>query len=301
MRSRSRIRSAAACAASLCVVAAAADAVVGVPAPSELTSQLLPASKAVVAEQGKFGEFKTMLCGETRSVSDLLTGVARIEPGQQIHPPHRHVEEEFLLLAKGSGTWHLDGHDSPAREGDLLYVAPWVEHGLTNTSDQPLTFVVVKWNGKGVAKAEKPEDGSSASKLQELKSSVLHRDDVKPDASGAGGPIGDVRRYVNGGATRSMSGVVTGVASLLAGKEVHPPHQHADEELLYVVKGRGTWHLDGKDVEAAAGDLLYTQPWTVHGVTASASEPLTFYVLKWNGRGVPAAEKPKTSEQPAQK
>jgi len=263
-----------------------------------LASQVFPAVKAEVKAKGEFGEFRAFLTGETRGLEDLLTGVAVIEPGQQIHPPHDHAEEEFLLVAKGEGTWHLDGRESPAREGDLLYVAPWVVHGLRNTSGAPLTFFVVKWNGAGLPRPEKPAGGGPAggaappgSIRGAIASAIRSRADVKPDAAKSP-PVGDVRRYWNGAATRSLRDLVTGVATLLPGQEVHPPHQHAEEELLYVVEGRGTWHLEGRDLPASPGDLLYTRPWAMHGLRNSGPDPLTFHVLKWNAAALPIPERP---------
>jgi mannose-6-phosphate isomerase-like protein (cupin superfamily) len=271
----------------------------------ELASQVLPIARAELAAKGAFGEFRKQLNGETRSLQELLSGVAVIEPGQEIHPPHQHAEEEFLYLAKGEGTWHLDGKESRAREGDLLYVAPWVVHGLKNTSKRPLTFFVVKWNGRGLPVPAKPPatEGKSAGANAdptgaglppaagirgELASEIRRRDDVTPEV----GPIGDLRRYWNGAATRSLRDLVTGVAVLNPGQEVHPPHQHAEEEFIYLVQGRGTWHLDGKDLPAAEGDLLFTAPWVMHGLKNTGNEALTFFIVKWNAAALPLPEKP---------
>jgi len=71
---------------------------------------------------------------------------------------HRHAEEEYLVVARGSGTWFLDDKEFPAKLGDILYVEPWVYHGLTNTGDGPLIFVVVRFNGKGVKLPPRPDD-----------------------------------------------------------------------------------------------------------------------------------------------
>jgi oxalate decarboxylase/phosphoglucose isomerase-like protein (cupin superfamily) len=38
----------------------------------------------------------------------------------------------------------------------MQYAAPWDIHGVTNTGSKPLTFVVWKWNSKGVAVPVKP-------------------------------------------------------------------------------------------------------------------------------------------------
>ncbi|MEL6566929.1 MAG: cupin domain-containing protein [Pseudomonadota bacterium] len=106
---------------------------------------------AVVSEQSAqrsvetWGDFLTYFDGETFSTRDLLNGVAIIKPGQEIHPPHRHAEEEFLMVIEGNGRWHLNGEDFAASAGDTLYAAPWDIHGITNTGDTPLRFVVWKW------------------------------------------------------------------------------------------------------------------------------------------------------------
>jgi len=126
------------------------------PAPADVDSCIVSFAKAEVAEKGAFGEFRKFLGGETRSLKDLLAGACVLEPGQQIHPAHVHAEEEFLYVAKGEGTWNLNGKESAAHEGDLLYVKPWDLHGLVNTGKKKLTFLVIKWNGRQLPTPETP-------------------------------------------------------------------------------------------------------------------------------------------------
>lgn len=95
-------------------------------------------------------------------------------------------------------------------------------------------------------------------------------------------PVGELRRYLDGATTACLRDVVTGFAILNPGQQVHPPHQHAEEEFLYIVSGEGTWSLDGKESPAHPGDLMYSEPWVMHGLLNSGSEPLTFFVVKWN-------------------
>lgn len=106
-----------------------------------------------------WGEMRTYFRGESFGTKDVLTAVAVIEPGKAIHNAHRHAEEEYLVIVQGQGRWHLDGKELPAERGDILYVDPWVYHGVTNTGDEPLVFVVVKYNGKGVQLPPRPNDG----------------------------------------------------------------------------------------------------------------------------------------------
>ena len=96
--------------------------------------------------------------GETAGTKDLLTAVAVVKPGKAVHRAHRHAEEEYLILVEGSGTWSLDGKESPAKRGDILYAEPWVYHGLTNTGSEQLVFVVVRFNSKGVTIPPRPDN-----------------------------------------------------------------------------------------------------------------------------------------------
>ena len=109
------------------------------------------------ATRADWGELRAHFEGETYGLGYALAAVAVIKPGQQNHPPHQHADEEFLFVTEGSGRWHLDGKEFPAAKGDAIYAAPWVMHGITNTGNVPLTWVVFKWNGKGVKAPEAPK------------------------------------------------------------------------------------------------------------------------------------------------
>src|SRR5439155_4084285 len=75
---------------------------------------------------GDWGELRAHFEGETYGLRDTLTATAVVKPDPQIHPPHRHAEEEFLIVTEGSGRWHLDGKDFPAARGDAINAPPWV-------------------------------------------------------------------------------------------------------------------------------------------------------------------------------
>jgi len=96
--------------------------------------------------------------GETFATKDAFAAIAVVEPGKAVHAAHRHAEEEYLVITEGSGVWHLAGKEFPAKKGDVLYVEPWVFHGLVNTGDRPLTFVVLKYNPKAVPVPPRPDN-----------------------------------------------------------------------------------------------------------------------------------------------
>jgi mannose-6-phosphate isomerase-like protein (cupin superfamily) len=106
-----------------------------------------------------------------------------------------------------------------------------------------------------------------------LRSTLVHAGDGAP----RGAPWGQWRPRVRGDATRGMS---LSLFSLAPGQAPHPPHKHAEEELLILVTGTGVWHLNGQESPAGPGDVVYAAPWEMHGLRNTGSTPLDYYVLK---------------------
>jgi mannose-6-phosphate isomerase-like protein (cupin superfamily) len=86
--------------------------------------------------------------GPTDQLSGMCTGMAVLDPGASPHPPHRHPEEEFLIVADGTGEIECGGKVSQVGPGAIMYCAGNVLHGITNTGQVPLTFYWSKWMAK---------------------------------------------------------------------------------------------------------------------------------------------------------
>lgn len=83
--------------------------------------------------------------GPTDQLSGLCAGLAVLDPGASPHPPHRHPEEEFLIVAAGTGEIECDGTTTQVGPGDIMYCAGDILHGITNTGQLPMTFYWSKW------------------------------------------------------------------------------------------------------------------------------------------------------------
>ena len=71
-----------------------------------------------------------------------------LDPGSTPHPPHQHPEEEFLIVASGTGEIECAGKTTQVGPGAMMYCAGNTIHGITNTGKVPLTFYWSKWLGK---------------------------------------------------------------------------------------------------------------------------------------------------------
>ena len=86
--------------------------------------------------------------GPTDQVATMCTGMAVLQPGASPHPPHRHPEEEFMIVATGTGEIVVSGEATQVSAGSVMYCAADVLHGIVNTGDVPMTFYFSKWLGK---------------------------------------------------------------------------------------------------------------------------------------------------------
>ena len=117
------------------------------------------------------------------------------------------------------------------------------------------------------------------------------------DARTSKGDWGEINIYTEDASPPSAPSMLTASLTFLPGKQLQPPHQHADEEFQYVIEGEGTWSLNGKEQPLKAGDLMYTRPWDWHGIRNSSDKPLRFFVFKFRARGVPEPAKPAAAKE----
>ena len=87
--------------------------------------------------------------GPTDQLATMCTGMAVLEPGASPHPPHQHPEEEFLIVAIGTGVIEVGGTPTHVGPGAIMYCGANVMHGVTNTGVTPMTFYWSKWTARG--------------------------------------------------------------------------------------------------------------------------------------------------------
>jgi cation diffusion facilitator family transporter len=92
-----------------------------------------------------FGDLRIYFEGPTDQLKLMVAGSLLLKPGMSPHPPHRHAEEEFMVVTEGTGEIVLDGKVTRVGPGSMMYCAGEREHGIENTGAVPMLFYFYKW------------------------------------------------------------------------------------------------------------------------------------------------------------
>ena len=83
------------------------------------------------------------------------------------------------------------------------------------------------------------------------------------------------------GPTATLDQLDVHVVTLNPGQAPHPPHQHANEEVLVVKEGTLEFLMNGEWKPAGPGSAIFIASNQLHGVRNHGSVPVTFHVISW--------------------
>jgi quercetin dioxygenase-like cupin family protein len=69
------------------------------------------------------------------------------------------------------------------------------------------------------------------------------------------------------------------ISCISPGKRAHPPHQHLEEEIMYVLEGRGTMLLGEERTEVSAESAIFIPSNLFHGIENTGDTPLRYMVI----------------------
>jgi len=102
----------------------------------------------------KAGFSRPITKSKTGTLDQLSIHASTLNPGQAAHAPHRHPEEELIILREGKLEALVNETRTPMTPGSVLFLAPNDLHGVTNVGDTPATYFVIKWFPPGMNSAK---------------------------------------------------------------------------------------------------------------------------------------------------
>jgi (S)-ureidoglycine aminohydrolase len=94
-----------------------------------------------------------------------------------------------------------------------------------------------------------------------------------------------IRRQIMEGSTTSLAAFEGHTSTLEPGKIPHPPHTHADQEELIIVKeGKVKVTINGVSNILGPGSIAYAIPGDNHGIENAGTVPAIYYVFKYKSK-----------------
>ena len=119
-----------------------------------IDSAVISAPLATLAEQAAWGEFHAYYEGATTQTPAMLVGIADIRPGMQNHPPHKHADEEIIIIKEGAVEAEVNGQTRRLGPGGVIFEASNELHGLRNVGSGPAVYHVIRWTSPGARPLE---------------------------------------------------------------------------------------------------------------------------------------------------
>ena len=89
----------------------------------------------------------------TATLDELEFHVSTLPVGQSPHPPHKHPDEELVIIKEGTVEALVGGEAKRVGPGSVIFQAANQMHGMKNVGDVPAVYHVFRWNSPGMLKA----------------------------------------------------------------------------------------------------------------------------------------------------
>jgi quercetin dioxygenase-like cupin family protein len=107
---------------------------------------------ALEAKPTQTGARRDVMRAPTPTLDELEMHITTLDPGQVSHPPHRHPEEELLIVKEGTVETLQNGKASRLGPGSIIFHSSNDLHNIRNAGTTPATYHVIQWRVAGAAK-----------------------------------------------------------------------------------------------------------------------------------------------------
>lgn len=97
----------------------------------------------------KTGAVRTFFRSQTATLDELECHVTTLNPGDTSHPPHKHPEEEIIIIKEGTVEALVNGQMKRVGPGSVIFQASNQMHSIRNVGTVPTTYHVFSWHSPG--------------------------------------------------------------------------------------------------------------------------------------------------------
>jgi len=91
------------------------------------------------------GARRSVMRSPTPTLDELEIHITTLKPGAVSHPPHRHPEEELLIVKEGMVETLQNGKATQLGPGSIIFHSSNDLHNIRNIGATPATYHVIQW------------------------------------------------------------------------------------------------------------------------------------------------------------
>ena len=191
-----------------------------------------------------------------------------VDPGKAPHAPHKHDDEEFIIIKEGQLKITVNDSSKILGPGSFALFIPGDEHGLLNVGNTKATYYVFRYRSKAPVDLERGRKAGG--------SFMVDWSTVEFKPHGKGG----IRNFFER-PTAMLKRFEMHVTTLNGGLKSHDPHTHMAEENILLIKGDTEMQIAQSHQKAVGGDLIYLSSNILHAIENKVSEPAMYFDFQW--------------------
>ena len=236
--------------------------------PSQIRTLRLPLQEDNVSGWKPYGIFD----GSTRNINGLSCHVSVLSSGKIPHEPHKHAEEEILIMLSGEAeliTVESKQGDIEKRQsilpGSFVYYPAWHRHTIHNPGPKSATYLMFKWVSEQINSNETLD--MSIVQLPQKQKPYSH-----PGKNGfAPVPLLDA-------STEYLRKLHCHITTLEPGSG-YPPHADAYDVVIVVLSGR----IKTLGKKIGANGVIFYATGKAHGMKNVGTSPAVYLVFEFHG------------------
>ncbi len=233
----------------------------------------------LIARPTPNGERRDVANHPTPTLAVFECHVTTLNPGAASHEPHRHPQEELIIVKEGTLEVHINGRTQVAGRGSTFFYASNDAHRVLNVGSTRATYWVINVATKAT---HAPAEQNQHPKLQ----SAVFDWEKTPVAQTKTGE----RRAVLDGSTVTLANLESHITTINPGEMPHAAHRHPDEELILVKEGTLEVTINGQSQRAGPGSIFFYASNDMHGMKNVGDTRATYHVIRLVTAATPKAQ-----------
>ncbi len=204
---------------------------------------------------------------ETVTLFDNIMSVTKTDDSLNSAINHHH-SERLLIVKEGKVSINIDTGSKKVGPGSVALILPGDHYSVQNPGDTPAVYYLLKYQSKSPVDLERGRQAGG--------SFIIDWNEIDFREHDKGG-----RRDFFDRPTAMCENFEMHVTNLNLNTSSHAPHTHQVEEIILMVQGNISMHIDGHESEATAGDFAFVDSMVPHAPTNIGSEQAIYFAFQW--------------------